>query len=92
LLVLIAPHPLPFVSAGSLDGAALAWLVVVGGAVACGGASWYLLERPVQRFFTSRRGDEHTRPSAGRMAEMDAPVQSTLDPLNSAGVAADQLA
>jgi peptidoglycan/LPS O-acetylase OafA/YrhL len=92
VLDLIAPHLLPAARAGWLDAAALMWLVVVAGSVACGAASWYLLERPVQRFFASRRGDEHTRPSAGRMAEMDAPVQSTLDPLNSAGVAVDQLA
>jgi len=92
LLMLIAPLVLPFGSAGSLDAAVLTWLVVAGGAVACGAVSWYLVERPVQRFFASRKREEDARPSAGRMTEMDAPVQSTLDPLNSAGVAVDHLA
>jgi peptidoglycan/LPS O-acetylase OafA/YrhL len=92
VLDLIAPHLLPAASRGSLDDAALMWLVVVAGAVACGAASWYLVERPVQRFFGSRKGDRETRQSHGRMAEMDGVVQSTLDPLNSSGVAVDHLA
>jgi peptidoglycan/LPS O-acetylase OafA/YrhL len=92
VLELLAPHLLPPAPSGALDAAGITWLVVVAGAVACGAASWYLVERPVQRFFGARRGGERTRPSAGRMAEMDAPVQSTLDPLNSAGVAVDHLA
>lgn len=92
VLQLLAPHLLPVVPSGSLDRAALAWLVVVAGAVACGAASFYLVERPVQRFFVSRKGGAPARRRPGRMAEMDAPVQSTLDPLNSAGVAVDHLA
>lgn len=43
VLALIAPHLLPAASRGSLDVAALTWLVVVAGAVACGAASWYLV-------------------------------------------------
>jgi len=92
VLQLLAPHLLPAAPSGSLDTAALTWLLVVAGAVACGAASWYLVERPVQRFFGSRRGDKRPRRKPGRMAELDARVQSTLDPLNSPGVAVDHLA
>lgn len=92
VLDLIAPHLLPAARAGALDDAALTWLVVVAGAVACGAASWYLVERPLQRLFASRGRGRAGRRAPGRMAEMDVPVQSTLDPLNSAGVAVDHLA
>lgn len=92
VLDMLAPHLLPVVPSGSLDRAALTWLVVVAGAVACGAASFYLVERPLQRLFASRARGRGTRRRPGRMAEMDAPVQSTLDPLNSAGVAVDHLA
>jgi peptidoglycan/LPS O-acetylase OafA/YrhL len=92
LTVVIAPHLLPAASPGSLDGAALTWVVVVAVTVGCGAASWYLVERPVQRFFGSRGRGRPVRRSPGRMAEIGAPVQSTLDPLNSAGVAVDHLA
>jgi peptidoglycan/LPS O-acetylase OafA/YrhL len=92
VLMLFAPHPLPAASHGSLDDGALMWLVVVAGAVACGAASWYLVERPMQRFFGSWKGGKQPRQTPGRMAELDAPVQSTLDPLNSPGVAVDHLA
>jgi peptidoglycan/LPS O-acetylase OafA/YrhL len=92
VLDLIAPYLLPVARAGSLDATALTWLVVVGGAVTCGAASFYLVERPVQRFFGSRKGGQRARRQPGRMAEMDTPVQPTLDPLNSAGVAVDHLA
>jgi peptidoglycan/LPS O-acetylase OafA/YrhL len=91
-LMLIAPHLLPAGSPGSLDDAALTGLAVVVCAVACGAASWYLVERPVQRFFGSRAGGRRPRRAPGRMAELDAPVQSTVDPLNSPGVAVDHLA
>jgi peptidoglycan/LPS O-acetylase OafA/YrhL len=89
---LVAPHLLPAGPSGALDDAALMWLIVVAGALACGAASWYLVERPLQRFFGSRKADKQPRLSPGRKAEMDAAVQSTLDPLNSAGVAVDHLA
>lgn len=92
VLDLIAPHLLPAGSRGSLDDAVLIWLFVVAGAVACGAASWYLVERPMQRFLGSRRDQQRTRRTPGRMAEIDAVVQSTVDPLNPRGVAADHLA
>ena len=60
--------------------------------LACGAASWYLVERPLQRLFASHRRGQEGRRTRGRMAEMDAGVQSTLDPLNSPGVAVDHLA
>ncbi|MBV9606990.1 MAG: acyltransferase [Solirubrobacterales bacterium] len=88
VLQLLAPHLLPSGPSGSLAGALITWLVVVAGAVICGAASWYLVERPLQRFCAGRRGGRQP----GHMAEMAAPVHSTLDPLNSAGVAADHLA
>ncbi|HET6870717.1 MAG TPA: acyltransferase family protein [Solirubrobacteraceae bacterium] len=92
VLDLLAPHLLPTGRPASLDAAALTWVLVVAGAVACGAASWYLVERPVQRFLGSRRGEKPTRRTPGRMAELDAVVQSTLDPLNPTGVAVDHLA
>jgi hypothetical protein len=55
-------------------------------------ASWYLIERPVQRFFASRTGGRHRRNPRGRVSDIDAGVHSTLDPLNSSGVAVDHLA
>jgi peptidoglycan/LPS O-acetylase OafA/YrhL len=92
VLDLIAPHLLPAARSGSLDEAALTWLVVVAGGVACAAASWYLIERPLQRLFASRgRGRTGLR-KPGRMAGMDGAVHSTDDPLNSSGVAVDHLA
>jgi peptidoglycan/LPS O-acetylase OafA/YrhL len=92
VLDLLAPHLLPAGRPASLDAAALTWVLVVAGAVACGAASWYLVERPMQRFLGSRRGEKRTRRTSGRMAELDAVVQSTVDPLNPTGVAVDHLA
>src|SRR6185437_10925241 len=77
VLDLLAPQLLPGGRPGSLDEAALTWLVVVAGAVACGAASWYLVEQPMQRFLGSRRSEMRSSRGRGRMAEMDAPVQST---------------
>ena len=92
VLDLLAPHLLPSLPTGALDAAGLMWLAVLAGAVACGAASWYLVERPLQRLFASHRRGQEGRRTRGRMAEMDAGVQSTLDPLNSPGVAVDHLA
>ena len=92
VLDLLAPHLLPSVPTGALDAAGLMWLAVLAGAVPCGAASWYLVERPLQRLFASHRRGQEGRRTRGRMAEMDAGVQSTLDPLNSPGVAVDHLA
>jgi peptidoglycan/LPS O-acetylase OafA/YrhL len=89
---LITPHLLPVGRSGGLDDAVLLWVIVVAGAGVCGAASWYLVERPVQRFFGSRQGQKQPRRTPGHMAEIDGAVQSTLDPLNSPGVAVDHLA
>jgi peptidoglycan/LPS O-acetylase OafA/YrhL len=92
VLDLIAPHLLSAAGSGSLDEAALTWLVVVAGGVACGAASWYLIERPLQRLFASRERGRRGLRTPGRMGQMDGTVHSTLDPLNSPGVAVDHLA
>jgi peptidoglycan/LPS O-acetylase OafA/YrhL len=92
VLDLIAPHLMPAMPGGALDETGLTWLAVVAGAVVCGAASWYLVERPLQRFFDSSGGGGRQRRMPGRMTEMDGAVQSTLDPLNSPGVAVDHLA
>ncbi|MGN6871166.1 MAG: acyltransferase family protein [Solirubrobacteraceae bacterium] len=92
VLELLVRHFLPPVPSGALDTAALMWLAVAPGAVMFGAASWYLVERPLQRLFAARERRRTRSRMPGRMAEMDAPVQSTLDPLNSAGVAVDHLA
>ncbi len=92
VLDLVAPHLLPPTRSASLDGAVLTWALVVLGAVACGAASWYLIERPLQRLFASRGRRRGGLRMPGRMAEMDGAVHSTIDPLNSAGVSVDHLA
>lgn len=88
VLKLISHQP----EARNLPGAIVLWLAVVGGALALGAASWYLVERPVQRVFGSRKGRRDPRNAPGRVSEIDTGVHSTLDPLNSAGVAVDHLA
>jgi peptidoglycan/LPS O-acetylase OafA/YrhL len=92
VLDLISPHLLPARGSGSVDAVVLTWVLVTAGAAACGAASWYLVERPLQRFSGSRGGDQRAFRMPGRVAEIDAVVQSTIDPLNSSGVAADHLA
>ncbi|MBV9802806.1 MAG: acyltransferase [Solirubrobacterales bacterium] len=89
VLQLIAPH---LAHSGSLAAAALTWLAVVGGAVACGAASWYFVERPLQRLFAARRRDQTGGGTPGHMTESHVAVQSTVDPLNSSRVAVDHLA
>jgi peptidoglycan/LPS O-acetylase OafA/YrhL len=92
VLELIAPHLLPAAGSASVASVALTWLAVVVAAVAVGAASWYLIERPVQRLFASRTGGRRLRNPRGRVSDIDAGVHSTLDPLNSSGVAVDHLA
>jgi peptidoglycan/LPS O-acetylase OafA/YrhL len=92
VLQLIAPHLLPATRPESVDATALTWLAVVVASVASGAASWYLVERPLQRLLAPRRGGQDGRRTPGRMTEIDGAVQSTLDPLNSPGVAVDHLA
>jgi peptidoglycan/LPS O-acetylase OafA/YrhL len=92
VLQLIAPHLMPAAGSASAASVALTWLGVVLAAVAVGAASWYLIERPVQRLFASRTDGQHRPNPRGRVSDIDAGVHSTLDPLNSPGVVVDHLA
>jgi peptidoglycan/LPS O-acetylase OafA/YrhL len=78
--------------ARTLAGALLLWLAVLGGAIVLGAASWYLVERPLQRKIGAfqRRADSGLR--AGQTSDLDAGVQSIGNGLNPAGVAVDHLA
>ena len=91
-LMLIAPHLLPRGGSASLAAVTLTWLAVVAAAVALGAASWYLVERPVQRIFGAQRRRADGRDTPGRVSDRGDGVHSTLDPLNSSGVAVDHLA
>lgn len=91
-LELIAPHLLPPAPSGSLDQAALTWLAVTAASLLLGAASWYLIERPAQRFSASRSRARKGQEAPGRVCDTDSGVHSTLDPLNSSGVAVDHLA
>ena len=88
VLKLISHQP----EARMLPGAIIAVAAVAGGALALGAASWYLVERPVQRAFASRNDRRDPRNHAGRVSEIGSDVHSTIDPLNPAGVAVDHLA
>ncbi len=92
VLDLLAPRLFPAGRSGSPGQTGLMLLLVVAGAVACGAVSWYVVERPLQRLSGSQRRSRTGDRSPGRMAEIDGAVQSTLDPLNSRGVAVDHLA
>jgi peptidoglycan/LPS O-acetylase OafA/YrhL len=77
-------------SASSGAGAVmLTWLAVGAASLACGAASWYLVERPLQRAFKRR---EKRTSTLGRTSEIDVGVQSVADALNPTGVAVDHLA
>ena len=88
VLELITSRPAP----RSLEAVAGLWLAVVGGAVLLGAASYYLVERPSQRWLRARESRLGRSVLGGRMTEMGGSVHSTLDPLNSAGQPVDQLA
>jgi peptidoglycan/LPS O-acetylase OafA/YrhL len=92
VLELIGPHLLANTASHPLGAVALTWLGVLGGAVMLAAASWYLVERPLQRRFGRRAEGADRRHGRGHMPEIGAPVHSTIDPLNSPGVAADHLA
>jgi hypothetical protein len=64
----------------------------VGGAVLLGAASYYLVERPSQRWLRARESRLGRSVLGGRMTEMGGSVHSTLNPLNSPGQPVDQLA
>jgi peptidoglycan/LPS O-acetylase OafA/YrhL len=88
VLKLISQQP----EARMLPSAIILWLAVVGGALALGAASWYLVERPVQRAIGSRNDRRDPRNPPGHVSEIGSDVHSTIDPLNPAGVAVDHLA
>jgi peptidoglycan/LPS O-acetylase OafA/YrhL len=77
------PHP------RTLAAAILLWLAVLVGAVVLGAASWYLVERPLQRALRAR---ENKPRGGGRAPEIDGGVQSLAEGLNPSGVAVDHLA
>jgi peptidoglycan/LPS O-acetylase OafA/YrhL len=76
-----------------LPSAILLWLAALGGALALGAASWYLIERPLQRALKARdeRRSDGAR-SGGQTRNLDAGVQSVAEGLNPSGVAVDHLA
>jgi peptidoglycan/LPS O-acetylase OafA/YrhL len=92
VLELIGPHLSKDPSSAPVELVLLMWFVVLAGGVALGAASWYLVERPLQRLLGPRRKAIHTPVPAGQGLEIDAAVQSWADPLNPQGVAADHLA
>jgi peptidoglycan/LPS O-acetylase OafA/YrhL len=88
VLELISRQPAP----RSISGAIMLWLAVLGGALVLGGASWYLIERPLQRALRARERREQQPRESGREPGVDAGVQSFPDGLNPSGVAVDHLA
>jgi peptidoglycan/LPS O-acetylase OafA/YrhL len=85
VLQVIHRHPEP----RGLPGTLLIWLAVLSGTIALGAASWYLVERPLQR---ALRASENRARGGGRTPEIDRGVQSLTDRLNPSGVSADHLA
>jgi peptidoglycan/LPS O-acetylase OafA/YrhL len=75
-----------------LPGAILLWLAALGGALALGAASWYLIERPLQRALRARERRSDGAGSGGQTRNVDAGVQSVAEGLNPSGVAVDHLA
>jgi peptidoglycan/LPS O-acetylase OafA/YrhL len=55
-------------------------------------ASWYLIERPVQRVLRARERRSPVPSRVGHTPESEGVVQSVADGLNPAGVAVDHLA
>ena len=76
----------------ALPGAVLLWLVALVGALALGAASWYLVERPLQRALRAKERRSAGPGTFGRRRDADAGVQSVADGLNPAGVTADHMA
>lgn len=85
VLQLIHRHP----ESRGLGGTMLIWLAVLGGTIAIGAASWYLVERPLQGALRARENRAH---GGGRTPEIDGGVQTLTDRLNPSGVAVDHLA
>jgi peptidoglycan/LPS O-acetylase OafA/YrhL len=75
-----------------LSSTVMIWLAVLGGTVALAAASWYLLERPLQRALRARERSEERARAVGHTPELAAVVQSSKAPLNSSGVPVDHLA
>lgn len=71
LLGLIGPALLPGPASATLGSLLALWLAGVGGALVLGAASWYLVERPVQRVLRRREQRED------RLSRLDAPALST---------------
>jgi peptidoglycan/LPS O-acetylase OafA/YrhL len=69
----------------------LTWLAVGAGAVTLGAASWYLVERPLQRAFKARESPDDCASARRRRPGMDAGVQSVANGLNPTGVPVDHL-
>jgi peptidoglycan/LPS O-acetylase OafA/YrhL len=92
LLMLICSQVGLAPASGAVGEVVVLWVAVLVGGVLLGAASWYLIERPVQRRFASRTDGRHRHNARGRVSDVDTGVHSTLDPLNSSGVAVDHLA
>jgi peptidoglycan/LPS O-acetylase OafA/YrhL len=67
----------------------LIWLVVLCATIGLAAASWYLVERPLQRALRAR---EDRARRGGHTPDLDAGVHSVTERLNSPGVAVDHLA
>jgi peptidoglycan/LPS O-acetylase OafA/YrhL len=80
VLELVGPRLLGNTASHPTGKIALTWLAVIGGGVALGAASWYLVERPFQRLFNSRRSREQRGNRPEHMPDMDTAVQWTFDP------------
>lgn len=91
-LILIERHVLAVPGFGSPTDALLVWGAAIAAGLALGAASFYLVERPCQRWFRAREARCGGSIRGGHMHDLDASVHSTLDPLNSSGVAVDHLA
>jgi peptidoglycan/LPS O-acetylase OafA/YrhL len=78
LLVLdqIGPYVSRTPATASIGQAVIAWLLVLGGGIVMGAASWYLVERPFQRVFGPRSPGAKAAAAGGRPAEIDAAVQA----------------
>jgi peptidoglycan/LPS O-acetylase OafA/YrhL len=79
VLELIGRRIVPDPATATAASAAQLWLVVLAATVAMGAASWYLVERPVQRLVRARIAARATRPAAGRTREIDTTVQPQAD-------------
>ena len=88
VLELISRRP----QARTVPDAIVLWLAVLGGAIVLGAASWYLVERPLQRTLKARERRNQRKITTRQVPAMDAGVHSIADGLNPAGVPVDHLA